>query len=66
MNFGLGHRFGHPSPVTPPCGVTGLFGALRHGPIRGAERRRMRYTAERCNEWRNCVAETMTKAEKCN
>ena len=22
----------------------------------------MRYTAERCNEWRNCVAETMTKA----
>ena len=45
--------------------ITSLFGALRHGPIRGAERRQMRYTAKRCNEWsewRNCVAETMTKA----
>ena len=39
--------------VTPLRGATGLFGAPRHGPRRGAERRRMRYTAERCNEWCN-------------
>jgi len=47
------HRMASPL-VTPLCGVTHLFGALRHGRRRGlgAERRGMRYTAERCNEGR--------------
>ena len=49
---GFGHRFTPlPELVTPLCGVTGLLGALRHGPGCDAERHRMRYTAERCNEW---------------
>ena len=41
-----------PLLVIPLRGVTSLFGALRRVPRRGAERRRMRYTAERYNEQR--------------
>jgi len=44
------HRPRQPRLVTPLCGVTGPGGAPRHGWGRGAERRQMRYTAERCNE----------------
>ena len=48
--IGSGAADDFPLLVTPLCGVTGLFGALLRVPRRGAERRRMRYTAERCNE----------------
>ena len=51
-----GHRFSHPSPslASPLCGEASLLGILRHGSRLGAERRRIRYTAERCNEWKEC------------
>ena len=48
-----------PLLVTPLCGVTGLFGALRRAPRRGAERRRMCYTAERCNKQRKVQYTTL-------
>ena len=54
-----------PLPVTPLCGVTGLFGALLPAPRRGAERRRMRYTAERCNEqWSEYLRQDLLNAHR--